>query len=217
MEVKELCKKILAKMRLFFIAKVGKVFLRLLYRTCYIHVTGLEDFLRMAENGPCVLVLWHNRLAIMPFILSHYTPEISYAAVVSASRDGKILSTIVRSFQKGHTIEVGHQTRHQALREIIRAIREDPYVVVITPDGPRGPRYKVKPGISMAAIETQAQIIAVNWESDRFWELKTWDRLRFPKPFSTVTVTLKAAVKFDTLPLPSLEEATRSIQEALLF
>lgn len=208
-------KKILKKIRLYLIAKVGKFILNLLFSTCKIQIEGLKDFIQIAKSGPCILILWHNRLTIMPYLLSRYTPETRYAAVISASRDGEILSTIVNSFKNGHTIQVGHKHRYQALREMIDHVKQAKYVVVITPDGPRGPCYEVKPGTALAAIETQAQIVTINWEADHMWKLKTWDQLRFPRPFSTVTVRFKAAVKFEKDNLPSLEQAKKIIQEAL--
>ncbi|MBA3236864.1 MAG: hypothetical protein H0T62_00750, partial [Parachlamydiaceae bacterium] len=64
-------------------------------------------------------------------------------------------------------------------------------------DGPKGPCYKVKPGILYAAKESGAPIIAFSWEADRFWEFKTWDKFRLPKPFSTIKVTLSSPLQID--------------------
>lgn len=207
------CRRWLFKLKSLFLAKLIKNCLYLLFKTCRLRFVGLEQFQHLVQQEKCLLMLWHNRLAITPFILSHYTPFIQYAALVSASRDGEILSTIIHSYQNGHTIRVPHLARYQALREIIRHVKEKKYVVIITPDGPRGPRYEVKPGLAIAAIETHAHVVALNWKAEKYWELKTWDRLRLPKPFTTLHVTFASPIRLD--PSSSLEEAQAILKKHL--
>lgn len=199
----------------FLIARVGKGLLSLLTRTCQIQVEGLDTFCAFARKEKCLLMLWHNRLALAPLILSRYTPDSVYAAVVSASRDGMLLSAIIHSYKGGRTIRVGHQSRYQALREIIRHVKETREIVVITPDGPRGPLYQLKPGIAVAALETQAHVFALNWEAEDYWELKTWDRFRIPKPFTKIRVSFSSPLCFDQLSAPSLEEAKEVLKKML--
>lgn len=172
--------------------------MHLLSLTCRFQLEGLEEFCSLAKNEKCILMLWHNRLALVPFILSRFTPYIHYAAVVSGSRDGEILSKIIHSFEHGNTIRVHHQSRHEALRLLIRHVEEKKSVVIITPDGPRGPRYEMKPGTALAALETQAYVVSLNWEAKSFWELKTWDRMRLPKPFTTIRVRFHSPLRFDS-------------------
>jgi lysophospholipid acyltransferase (LPLAT)-like uncharacterized protein len=210
-----LVKKLIFHLSLFFFKTVGKFTLSLLFKTCRLKVEGLEDFKKVAENKRCILMLWHNRLAIIPCILDDLTPNISYAAMVSASRDGKLLKAIVDSYKNGRTIRVGHQARYKALRELIRHVEERQHIVVITPDGPRGPCYEIKSGIAVAAIETQATIVALNWEAKRFWQFSTWDRLRFPKPFTTITASFTIIPAFTQSPPLTLEDAKKIIKETL--
>ncbi len=44
----------------------------------------------------------------------------------------------------------------------------------------------MKPGILLAAKQANAWVVTFSWESDRYWELNTWDKFRIPKPFSTI-------------------------------
>jgi lysophospholipid acyltransferase (LPLAT)-like uncharacterized protein len=208
-------KKQLYKVRSFFAAKLIKGLLHLLIKTCRIEIKGLNQFCELALKEKCILMLWHNRLAPVLFLLSQYTSQIHYAALVSGSRDGDILSNIIHSYKNGNTIRVPHLNRYQALRSVINHVEERKQVVIITPDGPRGPCYEVKPGIAIAALETQAHIISLNWEAKDYWELKTWDKFRIPKPFTTLHVTFDPVVCFNQTPQPSLEEA-KSILKANL-
>lgn len=185
-KIKENIKTLLYRTRTYLLAKSSKSLMNILIRTCKIHIHGLQEFVQTAETDKCILMLWHNRLAMAPYVLTKYAPHLKYAALVSASRDGQILSTIIHSYKQGNTIQVPHLGRYQALQEIIKHIEERKQIVIITPDGPRGPCYEMKPGLAIAALETQASIIALHWEADQFWQLKTWDLFRIPKPFTTI-------------------------------
>ncbi len=199
-------KKWLFKVKARGIAFLSKNVMRVLLWTCRVRVEGVEHFCQLVTQEKCMLALWHNRLALVPFILDRYTPKFIYAALVSASRDGEILSTIVLSYKNGRTIRVSHQARYQALRTLVRHVEERKEIVVITPDGPRGPRYEVKPGIALAALETQAHVVAFNWQAKHYWQLNTWDGLRLPKPFTTIQVSF--------VPVEGLHESSLSLTQA---
>ena len=57
---------------------------------------------------------------------------------------------------------------------------------VITPDGPRGPARQMSMGPVSLAQLTGAQITLVAWSAQRCWRAKSWDKMRFPKPFSPI-------------------------------
>jgi len=197
------------------IAYVGKFLLRTLLFTCKIKVKGLEAFHTVASNERCIMMLWHNRLGIMSELLYKFSPKYIYAAFISKSRDGDPLAKLADSYKTGRAIRVAHNTRHGALKNVIDNLREGKQIVVITPDGPRGPRYEAKPGIAMAAQETAAKVVPVTWTATRFWQLKTWDKMIFPKPFSTILVDFGEALKFEKHE-QSLEEVSRVLGERLV-
>ena len=204
------------KTRSFLLTYSLKGSMRLLLATCRIRVEGVENFCEIATKEKCLLMLWHHHLAIIPFILSDYTPsQIEFTAVVSASRDGELLSSVIHSYKRGHTIRVSHLARHQALREVIQEIEKKRHIVIITPDGPRGPRCEMKPGVAMAALETEAYVYPLTWEAKNFWELKTWDKLRIPKPFTTLHVRFNSPIRFEKSSSLTLEEAKTRLKEGL--
>ena len=205
-EFKGNVKKKLYLLRAYFVAKLSKLLVSLLMRTCRVEVEGLEHFIKTTETEKCMIMLWHNRLAIIPYLLNRYTQKMLFAALVSGSRDGAILSAIVCSYKRGRTIKVTHHERYHALREIVRHVEERKQIVIITPDGPRGPCYDMKPGIALTALETQAYVVPLDWQSDRFWEFNTWDRLRIPKPFTTIVFKFLPPLRLDSLQ-GSLEDA----------
>lgn len=212
-KIKDKIKTSLYRTRNYLFAKSSKNLMHLLIRTCKIHIHGLQEFVHQAETDKCILMLWHNRLAIAPYVLTKYAPHLQYAALVSASRDGQILSTLIHSYKQGNTIQVPHLGRYQALQEVIRHIEERKQLVIITPDGPRGPLYEMKPGLAIAALETQASVIALHWEVDRFWELKTWDRFRIPKPFTTIHFHFLPPMRLPPSSEISLEKAKEILSQ----
>lgn len=208
-------KKLIFNLKLFLIAGLGKRLIHLLIKTCHLQFKGLDRFCEIAKKEKCILMLWHNRLTIIPFLLSHYTPQFLYAALVSNHRDGEILSSIIHSYHNGNTIRSSPRARHQALKEIIRHIERGEQIVIITPDGPKGPLYEVKPGVAIAAIKTGAFVIPLNWEAKNYWELKTWDRQRLPKPFTTIEVSFGTPIRFNPYPSLSLDEVKQILKKAL--
>jgi lysophospholipid acyltransferase (LPLAT)-like uncharacterized protein len=71
-----------------------------------------------------------------------------------------------------------------ALVDVLRAGHD----IGITPDGPRGPCYELKPGALIVARRTQASLLLVGAEFHSAWRMKSWDRFYLPKPFSRVTM-----------------------------
>ncbi len=141
---------------------------------------------------PLLWAFWHNRLFVMPYVFEHFFPGRPGAALTSASKDGEILAAFLNRF--GVRAIRGSSSRGgaRALVEMKRAI-EDGYIMGITPDGPRGPRYHLNPGVVKLAQVTGGFVLPVRISYSRFWELKSWDGFRIPKPFATVEIT------FDTL------------------
>jgi hypothetical protein len=197
----------------FFIAYVGKYFLRLILSTCKIEIHGFDEFKKLASEEKCILMLWHNRLSIVSEILNRLDNNTIFAAFISKSKDGDPLAVLANSYKNGKAIRVAHDRKHQALITVIETLKTSHEVVIITPDGPRGPRYEVKPGIIVAAQETNAVIVPFTFISSKFWQLKSWDRLIFPKPFSKIIVTFGDAVRIKD---PSLHENQVKLREILL-
>ena len=193
---------------------LGKGIMKTILSTCRWEIEGLEGFKQTAANRKCILMLWHNRLVLAPFALYKFAREFNYAAIISKSRDGALLDAVVRSYKGGRSIRVAHSARHKALLDVIRHLKYSRDVVIITPDGPKGPCYKMKQGVAAAAIETGANVIPLTWEASTYWKLNTWDGLRIPKPFTTIKVVFGNPIKFpkDT----SIETATAELQAILL-
>lgn len=139
---------------------------------------------------PHIIVIWHNRLAAAPVLYRKLTPPgRKNMAMISASGDGEILATVMQHF--GIEAARGSSSRggRGALLACLKAL-EQGYDVTVTPDGPRGPRYQPHAGIVKMAALSGVALYPLRVDYSRKWELKTWDRLQIPWPFSLATVRI---------------------------
>lgn len=199
----------------YIIAYGSKITIRLLLFTCRKEFIGLDRFIATAQKNPCILMLWHNRLSIMSGVLNSATPKFIYTAVISKSRDGDPLAILVQSYKNGRVLRVAHNARHQALSRMITTLKERQGIVLITPDGPRGPRYSVKPGIVMAARESGAHIIPLSWSASHAWQLSTWDQMLIPKPFSKIKISFGTPIFIQKESTANFESETERLRSAL--
>ena len=133
---------------------------------------------------PIVYLLWHE--VLLPLLWHHRRQGV--VIVVSENRDGQYLSDFARVL--GYRSVRGSSSRGAA-RALLGAVRElqSGYSVAFTPDGPRGPRRELKPGVVAAAQRGGAVIVPVHARADRAWRLNSWDRFLIPKPAARVTVS----------------------------
>ncbi|HUI28177.1 MAG TPA: lysophospholipid acyltransferase family protein [Candidatus Kryptonia bacterium] len=71
------------------------------------------------------------------------------------------------------------------------------YDLAVVPDGPRGPRYIVKPGVIHLAKATGARIFPVAYGARWKKQLRSWDRLIIPLPFSRVVFIIGQPMTVD--------------------
>jgi lysophospholipid acyltransferase (LPLAT)-like uncharacterized protein len=165
---------------------IANVFLKLLYTTLKIKIEN-QPLVQEAAKGNLIIALWHDGLLLAPLLLK-ILPASSFACVVSKSRDGRVLASYVNSLARVRGILVGHHNRHGALLEMIQT-QQAGHIIVITPDGPRGPRHVAKDGLTYLAEKAESQIVSMSWQAKSFWQLDTWDKMRIPKPFTSITIT----------------------------
>jgi lysophospholipid acyltransferase (LPLAT)-like uncharacterized protein len=127
-------------------------------------------------------VAWHNRLLFLPLAIRRFLPHRQGAALISASRDGAWYVKLVRRFQfdvvRGSSSRKGAAALLQ-LADYIAAGGD----AVITPDGPRGPVYRLGGGIIFLAQKSGAQVLPMHLEYSSCWRLRSWDRFILPRPF----------------------------------
>lgn len=164
--------------------RAGRLVADALMATLRFRVEGMERYTAFEARGePVIFALWHGRL--LPLTWFHRGRRI--AALVSRSGDGEYIARLVEGW--GYDAVRGSSSRggSEALRELVRRAR-DGWSIAVTPDGPRGPRQKLHPGVITAAQLTGMPIVPLAAGCPRAWWPGSWDRFCVPKPFSTVRV-----------------------------
>lgn len=136
-----------------------------------------------AANRTVIFVLWHGRL--LP--LTYYHRGRGIATIISASSDGELIARVVERWD--YAVVRGSSSRGggAALRGLVSHARRG-RDLAITPDGPRGPRQRMKPGALTAARLTGMPLLPLAAGCDRAWWFEGWDRFLVPKPFATVRI-----------------------------
>ncbi|NLV23550.1 MAG: lysophospholipid acyltransferase family protein [Deltaproteobacteria bacterium] len=126
-----------------------------------------------------VFSIWHEQLLLLPAV--YHGPGLT--ALTSLSRDGELVSSFLKVFRIGAVR--GSSSRHgmAALKEMVRLSRSGADLV-ITPDGPRGPRQQLKAGLVQLAKLADAPIIVMSFACSRGYRFRSWDRFLLPCPFS---------------------------------
>ena len=190
---------------------VGAGALRLLASTLHVRREETAVAPLWAARTPLIYAMWHGRLLLLPCLYGQRGAH----TLTSRSRDGEIVARWIRRF--GLVPVRGSSSRGggEALRALTRALREGGEVVVV-PDGPRGPREVLKPGVIALARLSGAPIVPVAVGASREWRLHSWDEFRIPRPFARCVVRFGEAIHVSRAADRAGEEAARKEVEATL-
>lgn len=140
--------------------------------------------------------VWHDSMVIPAFGGKHR----STAALTSRHSDGSFVAQVLRcvgvSTIRGSTNRMGAG----AMRRLIRTTENKH--LVMTPDGPRGPRRQMSMGIVFLASHTGRAVVPTAYCCSRCWRFKgSWTDLVIPKPFASVFLLAGDPIKIP----PALE------------
>ncbi|MBI4573561.1 MAG: lysophospholipid acyltransferase family protein [candidate division NC10 bacterium] len=132
----------------------------------------------LAKGERVIVAFWHGRLLMMPFVYPGHPVTI----LISQHRDGEHITRIAEWL--GFTAVRGSATRGgaRAFMQLLHNLR-DGRNVVITPDGPKGPRQRVKSGVIELARLSGMPILPVAFGAWPRTILKSWDCFLVPHPF----------------------------------
>lgn len=160
-------------------ARAFSALVRLLARSWRVHLEG------NMPSGPCIIAFWHGEM--LP-VLATFGPLHS-VVLVSPSNDGKVLQQLLCDW--GHTIVEGSSSRggKQALEQLVALAPQN--IILITPDGPRGPAHVAKPGAVITAQRSGVPIVHVRVRATPIITFsRSWDRFQVPLPFARITLHL---------------------------
>lgn len=142
-----------------------------------------EDLKRRGQNF--IYAFWHSRQAFFT-----YTHRGEQAAImVSKSKDGDLIAKVMALSRIRAVRGSSSRAALQGTRELIEAA-EAGLCPGFTPDGPKGPARKVKPGVIYLAQKTGLPILPLtNSLSRKLVMRRAWDQFEVPLPFGRIVLT----------------------------
>jgi len=179
--MKKQFKKIIEDIVIFLLPYYLKILMKT-SRVIYLNKEYIEPYLE--EKKPFILSLWHCNAFTGPILIR----DMDLYILISQSRDGELINHIVKRFNNHSVRGSSSKGGIQALKVLIKIAREGKRIL-ITPDGPRGPAFKLQPGIITLASQTGIPIIPFHHESIKQKKAKSWDAMRIPALFNTIIVS----------------------------
>jgi len=200
---------LLSRLARFAVPLAYKWSMLALMGTCRIRSSGSEP--AGATGGSWLLCAWHNNTAMTVCRMRGQ----GIAMMASDSRDGELIARAIERL--GNLAIRGSSSARgpEAARDMVRAIRAGRNGAV-TPDGPRGPAYRVQPGAAWIAALTGCPLIPYEIEAERQWRVRSWDRHKLPKPFTTIHERWGEPVRVDRGALAHTERVLEEIQTRML-
>jgi lysophospholipid acyltransferase (LPLAT)-like uncharacterized protein len=166
--------------------------IRAWWRSCrVVGIVGIEHLDAALARAPSLVpCYWHQHLLYCgKFLVEQRARGLTVGWLVSPSVDGELGAMMLRRF--GAVIIRGSSTHTgaRALRDYYQALTRDDVSTVITPDGPRGPRFKFKPGALLLAQMSGRPVLPMSYAASRAWLVK-WDKFVIPVPFSRIAIVV---------------------------
>lgn len=167
--------------------------IRLLYATLRVEFVGETHVKELwAEKRVVVLSFWHDQLLLM--VKGYRGPGAQI--LISASKDGELIARVMRHFGQGAVRGSSSRGAKAALKQMIE-LGKSPYDLVFTPDGPRGPRHEIKPGVGQLARLSGRPVVPMAFVCSRGHRFASWDRFLMPFPFARAVYSFGAPLWFN--------------------
>ncbi len=205
-------------------ARIVGLYLHAALRTTHWTVVGTGHITGHIAGEPAIAAFWHERLPMVPALWFHMwalgargTPRV----LVSKHRDGRFIGAVVKRFgvqvvhgsssKTGSARDVSEKGGAASIRVLLGELQAGEHVL-ITPDGPRGPRRRAAPGVAQLAGLSGAPVLPVGVQTSRHRVLPTWDGMCVPLPFGRGVIVCGEPIP---VPRDGWEGALPAIEAAL--
>lgn len=151
---------------------------------------GIDSLLKQKKNF--ILVFWHGTM-LLPWYLHK---DRNFAALVSKSKDGELLA---RMLEKWNYLVIRGSSNDGGKEALIKMkeLAAKGFILCVTPDGPKGPFHKFKPGAVITAIQTKTPLVLCGVRYEKKRQLRSWDKFEIPCFFSKAMVVYSDPFGFD--------------------
>lgn len=191
-ERRRLVRRVRRKLGAVLLRLFAPTLLRVLARSWKIEIVGREHWDAAYSRPGMLATLWHGRMVLA--IPAGAGKGLS--VLVSPSADGQLVPPLLRRFGYSWVLGSSNKNPARAVREMLERLKAGGRIV-ITPDGPRGPRHSVNPGPAWMARETGFPLLPVGLVADRAWHLASWDHFTIPKWGARIVVNYAEPIEVD--------------------
>ena len=171
--------------------RLARLIVETYWRTCRITIIGEAQLHALiAEHGAVVPVCWHQHLLMCARFLVSKPGGMKPGFMISPSVDGEAPTWLAQSYGAHVVRGSGSYTGVRALRGVHQAIVKEGISPGVTPDGPRGPRFKFKPGAIFAAQISGKPVVPIAFAAKPAFVLDTWDKFVLPVPLGRVVLAI---------------------------
>lgn len=199
-------------------APIAVALMRLVIGWCRkVQVIGGEHITASLAKAPSFIpVYWHqHQLFCAKYLFDQRGAGLKLGLLISPSVDGEFGALLVRRL--GGEVIRGSSTHTgaRALRDFYQALVHEGISPVITPDGPRGPPGKFKPGALLLAQLSQRPIVPLSYCASRAWKVG-WDRFVIPQFGARIVIAVGEPVFIAKgLDAPTLERLQADMEQRL--
>jgi lysophospholipid acyltransferase (LPLAT)-like uncharacterized protein len=168
--------------------------LRLWVGTCRVRrVIGAEHLAQALARAPSLVpCYWHqHQLLCAKYLLDERARGLNVGWLISPSVDGELGARIVRRLHGRVIRGSSTHTGARALRDYYQALVQEDVSPIVTPDGPRGPRFVFKPGAILLAQMSGRPMLPMAYAASRA-RLVHWDKFVIPMPFARIAIAIGA-------------------------
>jgi lysophospholipid acyltransferase (LPLAT)-like uncharacterized protein len=171
---------------------LGLGIIRLWWLTCRIrHIDGDENLSAALAKAPSLVpCYWHqHQLFCARYLLERRSRGLVPGWLISPSVDGELGAMMVSRIGARVIRGSSSHTGARALRDYYMALVKENISPIVTPDGPKGPRFKFKPGAILLAQMSGRPMLPMAYAASRAWRIQ-WDKFVIPVPFARISIAI---------------------------
>jgi len=177
-----------------------------------LQVEGWEPVQKaLAAGESLVFSSWHGK----SWVPAYFLRDLGIYALTSLSQDGSYMTEILHSL--GWKTIRGSSSRgaSRSLLALYRKLKEGASTA-LTPDGPTGPIYEVKPGIIFLQEKAGSMLVPIGVDARWKKNFASWDQYLLPLPFSKTALVFGEPFSFEAaLEMEAKQEILKEKMEAV--
>lgn len=162
-------------------------------------VSGLENLAAAQASGqPLVFSAWHGMTMMLVGKISDWFDTSRIVLLMPDDWRGESLKVFAQKMgAQPYPMNLEQRDNMATARHLVNLVRQVKAGkhCYITPDGPDGPGYVIKPGVAFIAQKAQGLILPFGAYARDGYRLSRWDTYVVPYPFSRISIHIGAPLE----------------------